>query len=278
MRKVETKQYQTFEAYKEFEEVFRAFGQMVLFAMAQFPATTRDTIIRNFIARALVMLRGIFQLWEIEDYQDCWVLHRCMLDRLFHLNELIVGDEFELFENWSFEQQYNTRNKIRSDSQYNSRLFSDFWKDTPEQKARMRQLQKDKPKWKRPFVEDIAKRMKLTPLYDYGYDYGSTLVHPMANDGQRDFVNLTNLGNKDEFPDERTVINNSSLVALLIMREGIKGSGLLWRGFVSDILEEFPKFFEDGSKAYKTTFMRIVANGPDIIPMFCAKAPASDKA
>ena len=92
MRKVETKEYQTFEAYKEFEEVFRAFGQMVLFAMAQFPATTRDTIIRNFIARALVMLRGVFQLWEIEDYQDCWVLHRCMLDRLFHLNDLIVND------------------------------------------------------------------------------------------------------------------------------------------------------------------------------------------
>jgi hypothetical protein len=71
MRKVETKEYQTFEAYKEFEEVFCAFGQMVLFAMAQFPPTTRDTIIRNFIARALVMLRGMFQLWEIEDYQDC---------------------------------------------------------------------------------------------------------------------------------------------------------------------------------------------------------------
>jgi hypothetical protein len=42
------------------------------------------------------------------------------------------------------------------------------------------------------------------------------------------------------------------LVALLILREGIKGSGLLWRGFVSDILEEFLKFFEDGSKAYNS--------------------------
>jgi hypothetical protein len=111
---------------------------MVLLAMAQFPLTTRNTIIRNFIARALVMLSGMFQLWEIENYQDCWVLHRCRLDRLFHLNDLIVNDEFELFESWSFEQQYNTRNTIRSDSQYNSRLFSDFWKDTPEQKARMK--------------------------------------------------------------------------------------------------------------------------------------------
>jgi len=278
MRKIETKEYQTLEAYREFEEVFCAFGQMVLFAIAQFPPTTRDTIIRNFIARALVMLRGVFQLWEIEDYQDCWILHRCMLDRLFHLNDLIVNDSFELFESWSFEQQYNTRNKIRSDSRYNSRLLSDFWKDTPEQKVRMKQLQKGKPKWKRPFAEDVAKRMKLTPLYDYGYDYGSTLVHPMANDGQRDFVNLTRLGDKESFPDERVVINNSSLVALFILREGMKGSGLLWRGFVSDILEEFLKFFEDGSKAYKTTFMRIVANGPDIIPMFCAKAPASENA
>ena len=30
MRKVEAKEYQTFEAYKEFQEVFRGFGQMVL--------------------------------------------------------------------------------------------------------------------------------------------------------------------------------------------------------------------------------------------------------
>jgi hypothetical protein len=278
MRKVEIKEYQTFEEYKEFEEVFRAFGQMVLFAMAQFPPTTRDTIIRNFIARALVMLNAMFQLWEIEDYQDCWVLHRCMLDRLFHLNDLIMNDGFELFECWSFEQQYGIRNKIRSDERYNSRLISDFWKDTPEQKVRMKRLQKDRPEWKRPFAEDVAKRMKLKPLYDYGYDYSSTLVHPMANDGQRDFVNLTGLGNKEGFPDERAVINNSSLVALLILREGIKGSGLLWRGFVSDILEEFLKFFEDGSKAYKTTFTKIVTSGSDIIPMFCAKAPASDNA
>lgn len=275
MKPVSTKQYQTIEEYKEFEEIFSSFGQMVLFSMAQFPATTKDTIIQNFIARALVMLKGIFQLWDIEDYQDCWVMHRCMLDRLFHLNQLLVNNEFEAFDDWSFEQQYNARNKVRSDNQYNSRLIPQFWKDKPEQKARIKELQKNKPQWKRPFAEDVAKRMKLKPLYNYGYDYGSTLVHPMANDGQRDFVNLTNLGDKTIFPDERVVINNSSLVAFLILREGMIGSGLLWRGFMSDILEEFLKFFENGAKDYKTSFMRIAAHGPDIIPMLCTKSTES---
>ncbi len=278
MKPVETKQYQTIEEYKEFEEIFCSFGQMVLFSMAQFPATTKDTIIRNFIARALVMLKGLFQLWDIEDYQDCWVMHRCMLDRLFHLNQLLVNNEFEAFDDWSFEQQYNTRNKVRSDSQYNSRLIAEFWKDTPEQKNRIQALQKNKPQWKRPFAEDVAKRMKLKPLYDYGYDFGSTLVHPMANDGQRDFVNLTNLGDKTIYPDERAVINNSSMIALLILQEGMIGSGLLWRGFVSDILKEFLKFFEDGAKDYKTSFMRIVDHGPDIIPVLCAKSTESGEA
>lgn len=277
MKPVETKEYRTIEEYKEFSEILCSFGQMVLFAMAQFPINTKETIIRNFIARALMMHRGVFQLWDIEDYQDCWIIYRCMLDRLFHLNQLLVNNEIEVFDDWSFEQQYNTRNKIRSDSQYNSRLIAGFWKDTPEEKARMQALQKNSPQWKRPFAEDVAKRMKLKPLYDYGYDYGSTLVHPMANDGQRDFVSITCLGDKTIFPDERVIINNSSMIALLILREGMVGSGLLWRSFVSDILEEFLKFFENGSKDYKTSFVRIIAEGSEIIPMLCAKPPKSSE-
>lgn len=36
MKSVETKQYWTVEEYKEFEKVFTAFGEMILFAMAHF--------------------------------------------------------------------------------------------------------------------------------------------------------------------------------------------------------------------------------------------------
>ncbi len=271
MKPVETKQYANIEDYRKFEETLHSFGQMVLFSMAQFPASTKDTIIRNFISRTLVMLKGIFQLWEIEDYQDCWVIYRCMLDRLFHLNQLVENDEFEVFDDWSFKKQYEMRSNVRGDSLYKSRLLSEFWKDTPEQKSRMQKLQANKPEWKRPFAKETAIKMNLKPLYDYGYDYGSTLVHPMSNDGQRDFVNLTNLGDKNDFPDERVVIHNSSMVALLILREGMDGSGLLWRHFISDILEDFLKFFDNEAKDYEASFIRIIAHGPDIIPKLCAQ-------
>jgi len=277
MKSVETKRYWTIEEYKEFEDIFSAFGEMMLFAMAHFPATTKSIIIRNFIARSLVMLRGVFQLWDIEDYHDCWILYRCMLDRLFHLNELSVNEKFAAFDDWSFVQQYKMRHKIRSDSDFNRRLRSEFWIDTPEEKIRIEELNRNKPQWKSPSAEDVASRMKMKPLYDYGYNYASSLVHPRANEGSRDFVILTKLGDESEFADERTILNNSCLIAQCILREGMNASGLIWQDFVTDMLNDFLVFLETGAKDYKTSFARITSEGPEIISMLCVESEETAK-
>lgn len=272
MGPIDKRQYWTIEEYKEFEKVFIAFAEMILFAMAQYPATTKDIIIRNFIARSLKMLQGVFQLWDIEDYPDCWILFRCMLDRLFLLNDLSVSEEFQVFDDWSFMHKYKKRHEIRSDSEFNGRLCLELLKDTPEQKIRIKKLDRTKPEWKRPRAEDVAKRMGLKPLYDYGYDISSTLVHPMADDGQRDFEHLINLGNQSDFPDEIAILNNTCLIAHGILHEGMKECSLSWRVFVTDVLKEFLLFIETGSKDYKTSFVRISEVGPEIISMLCVES------
>ena len=90
---------------------------MLLFELARHgeAALTRDLIVRNFIARADTMVRDIFRLWEIEDYGDCWIIHRALLDRLFHLHNLNDKDQFDLFDDWSFKMQYEAANRLPSD-------------------------------------------------------------------------------------------------------------------------------------------------------------------
>ena len=83
---------------------------IIISEFARYESEIKDLIIRNFIARTAVTLHGIKQLWNIHDYQDCWVLYRCLLDRLFTLEYLSKKEEFELFEDWSFFRQFTKNN------------------------------------------------------------------------------------------------------------------------------------------------------------------------
>ena len=76
------------EHYLNAIKAFHAYAGMTLFAFARQECSLRDTMIRNLIARSSTMLNGIGQLWQIDDYQDCWILHRCLMDRLFPFGAL----------------------------------------------------------------------------------------------------------------------------------------------------------------------------------------------
>ena len=102
MPKFEPNHYLPVESYAEALEAFHAIVGIILFEFARQEQGERDTIIRNFIARTDMMARAVFRLWELQDYQDCWILHRCLLDRLFHLSHLQQHNQFEEFEAWSF--------------------------------------------------------------------------------------------------------------------------------------------------------------------------------
>jgi hypothetical protein len=77
--------------------VLTEFTRIILNSYAQCSDEIRDTIIRNFIARSITALNGVIQLWQAQDYHDCWVLNRAIFDRLFYLESLGSESSFELF-------------------------------------------------------------------------------------------------------------------------------------------------------------------------------------
>ena len=97
-------QHLSFEQYAQAAEALHVLSGILLFEFARRDeaAAPRDQIARNFIARADTMVRGILRLWEMNDQTDCWILHRALLDRLFHLNDLNQKNQFDVLNDWSF--------------------------------------------------------------------------------------------------------------------------------------------------------------------------------
>ena len=114
----EPKKYLSFQEYRDGADSLYAVSGMILFSFAKHAIDTKDLIIRNSIARSAIMLKAIFKLWEIQDYQDAWVIHRALLDRLFHLHDLGAKGEFSEFDDWSFFEQYKAQNKVKSDPDF----------------------------------------------------------------------------------------------------------------------------------------------------------------
>lgn len=259
MPKFEPGHYLPVERYEEALETFHAIAGILLFEFAREKRGNKDTIIRNFIARTDMMARAVFQLWELQDYQDCWILHRCLLDRLFHLWHLQHTDQFEVFEAWSFLEQYNAVNRVRSDPEFAGARESKLFALTPEQKERARTLAKAMPTWQRPKPEEVAKSLNMRFLYRFGYDFASTHVHPMANDGQQDFYAITKLAPTPDFPDQRTVLSNTLLVATMVVQQGLNASTLAWRALVYDFLDDFRRFLDTGAEDFKASFLKLGA-------------------
>ena len=242
---------------------FHGFCGMLLFEFARNNCEKKDIIIRNFIARTDMMVRGIMQLWGISDFQDCWILYRCLLDRLFHLYSIGENEQFDVFDDWSFIKQYEAQNRIRSDPSIENALDSELLTQTKEQKERYSSLCKDRPNWHRPKVKDVAKQMSCEIMYKYGYDYGSTHVHPMANDGQQDFFSITGLEPSPVFPQQLSVLSNSILTGTMIVQEGLKHSSFRWRVIVYDFLEQLINYLDTGDLEYGHILTKLVDAGPE---------------
>ena len=106
----------SFEQYGQAAEALHVLSGILLFEFVrrEGQALSRNRIARNSIARADTTVRGIFRLWEISDQTDCWILHRALLDRLFHLHNLNQKDQFEVFNDWSFKMLYEAAGQLRS--------------------------------------------------------------------------------------------------------------------------------------------------------------------
>lgn len=256
--KIPDKKY--YPSEKEYDEAIQTliiYATVILFSFAEHSKEKRDIIIRNLIARGTATLKAIQTLWKLNQYQDAWILHRSLVDRLFHLMSLSDNDAFELFEQWSFIQQYEQRNRARSDPLFKDSLNPAMFRDTPAEKERYRQLKKLNPVWERPRPEAVARKRGVHFIYKYGYDYGSAQVHPLADDGDVDFRRLTGLNKYDEPIDQRVLLTNSCLTLILLIQEALNAGTLKWRAVVYNFLDDLMALLREGSKEYKTTFVKI---------------------
>jgi len=183
MVKLGSEHYLEEKLYFEAQETFNILVGTVLFELARYKLNKKDIIISNFIARANMITKAVYKLYGINDYQDCWILYRCLLDRLFHLYHLHDKNEFEVFEDWSFLEQYKAMNRLINHPQFDESKYKNIINQFVARKERGEYLLKNPPKWRRPKAKEIANKLNMDFLYMFGYDYGSTHVHPMANDG-----------------------------------------------------------------------------------------------
>lgn len=238
-------------------ETLYATSRMLLLSLAKYECSQQDVIIRNFVARSAMSLKSILELWKISDFQGAWMLHRCLLDRMFHLHSIGENNEFVEFDDWSFYQQYNAQNKVKSDPEFKNQAVGWEYNLSEAQKIRAAELSKNKPSWRRPKAEAVAKSMGMEFLYKYGYDYASTHIHPMANDGQEDFFSITRLPLNQKFPSNIKVLHNSSLAATMIFQDAINFSSFKWKKITWTYLEETRRALHTGDASFVNSFQRL---------------------
>lgn len=214
-------------------------------------------IIANTVARSIRTTSSIVLLSDNQDVQSAWVLHRTLVERLFHLAHLAETKSYSSFEEWSFFEQVKRQKKPLNDSLFRHRATGPEHQLTNEQKLRFKEMLKQPPVWRRPQPEEVAKRMKLKFIYDYAYDYASMLIHPMANDGEMDLM-ATQSGDAYR-QNKQLVLNNSLIVMTLILQEAMNSPLLNWCRVAYDMVEAARAYINDPTADYKTPQQKSLA-------------------
>ncbi|MFC2123059.1 DUF5677 domain-containing protein [Bacteroidota bacterium] len=277
MDKVNDKQL-PLTSYIQALPVLTHYTRIVLTSYDKTSSETRDTIIMNFMARSITSLRGILQLWQTQDFHDCWVLYRAILDRLFHLETLSKDDSFEAFDNWCFKNAYEYKIRCLNDPVAVKKITEEnieYFTPSQEDKERYNELDQEKIIWKRPRARKVATKMQLDFFYHYGYNFASKFVHPTSKEGLEDRSRLTGTPLDKSYDDQITVIGNSFLVMHAILLQGLIFSQLLWASPVMQFLEEFAEFLSEGSNKYLRT-MSVLFQMERRGLALCKKRPKQD--
>jgi len=255
--RISKKEYLELNEYVELAEAINIVSTMILFCFAKSTNSIKDNILRNFVARSTISQMSIFALYELKDYSGAWVIHRTLLDRLFHLHSIGARDEYVDFDDWSFFNQYRDQNRLRSDPQFDVEASGWVYELSDDQKKRIQRLSNNKPQWKRPKAEDVAKDMGLEFLYKYGYDYASKLVHPLSDDGLQDFYEITGLEPRPKYPSQISVLSNSILANTLVIQSAMNSCSLSWVKILWDLIDSFRLALDGNLEEYKLTLVKL---------------------
>jgi hypothetical protein len=96
-------------------------------------------------------------------------------------------------------------------------------------------------------------------LHKYGYHFASTHVHPMATDGEDEFLMLSGSAPAIEL---REVLENAILIHTMILQEGLNRSARLWMRVMYDFIDAARRGIVEETQ-YREILMKIHSTGPE---------------
>lgn len=233
-------------------------GKMILLDTADKVDAGKEVILRNLIARSISQLNSILVLYNEKNFNDGWIVHRSLIDRLVHLYYLIDSDSFDEFIAWSYVEDYDYRNGLKGDERFKEITSDKRFKGTKEEAKKYTSYKSQPHNWKKPDPYKVLKNRKLDFIYKYGYNFASRTVHPMSGDGDEEFHTLTGLKpNKHEGRDNSHLLGNSLLISTLVMQEVMNEMHFNFIKATYDFLNGIHALIDDCNTNYQKTFVKI---------------------
>lgn len=260
------KQYRTIEEYKIiFDNIYVTSG-MVLFEFAKYELVEhKNIILKNFLAKAIKIGESIFLLSEKDNYHECQMLYRALIDRYFHILYLDDTNSYDEFYKWSFIKQWEHLNKANSYKDLNNSLHNK--KELKKHKEEYEKYKRESIEWHRPDNKKIANKYSVKVLYDFGYDYPSSHIHPMANDGERDFYNITKLEPRPSYCDSTVILNNTLFALYLMLEQCMNSSSFKWRNILYDYLKYGVENLNEESIDFENCYVKIAKMFDEGMPL-----------
>lgn len=174
-------------------------------------------------------------------------LYRMQIERYLYLEYLIKTDSFKAFSDWSYVKAFDMRNNMRSEKDLGQHDDSALLKNSTEDVARYKKIKETGHNWHEPDLKKLAKELNLKIIYNFGYDVGSSYIHPRAEEGIRDCYRYVNKEIKDEWRLDR-IIANSILICNSVLRLSIFYSNIDWGKYMNLYLNTISNYLSSESE------------------------------
>ena len=199
----------------------------------------KHTISVQFLARSLRQLDAIQTLFDANFVPDVQCLFRSLLERYLLYTHLCESNEFAVFDDWCFKKAFELENRIRSSRDLKQNPGLQGRTVGSEHKDRYARVRTDDrvARWRRPDMEEVAKKLELKFFYDAGYDHASSYVHPVSTDGYNDFLILMNRESEAEDEGASGVLGNARLTMTLHLQHFLNQPEYNWRAVIYDLID-----------------------------------------
>ena len=207
--------------------------------IAQQSTNLKLSISVHFLARSVRQMEAIQAVMDAGFVPDAYILYRSLLERYLLYTHLCQSKEFRVFDDWCFKKAYEVENRMRSSHDLKDKPALKVRVVSPGYRERYERVRSDElvRRWRRPDMEQIAKKLDLKFFYDAGYDHASSFVHPVSMDGLDDYLLL--MERDDEVSDQagREVLGNAQLTTLLHIHSFLNQPEYNWRRILYDLIE-----------------------------------------